>query len=237
MVNRGQHLARKHLAHKQFLGHPGHRFSRPGTRFLPAGYPDENVYVPWVPHTAHKLLTPGHRSGEPPPPPPGQSPEKFVYVYESNFGVGGGQTLPRECFGRVNVTMRTFGRGGGQGNAATGTYWRWGGNLASAAAVYHPLLWGGIVIDLGAIFRAGERVHRERGIYMANHPSRGGPSRTSQKKTLWESCTSTAAPPHHRKDSADSHVARDPTYEPHAGPGSSADMSVFLLREAEFTMV
>ena len=55
-------------------------------RFLPAGYPDENVYVPWVPHTARKLLTPGHRSGDPPtwsgdPPPPGQSPERFVYVY------------------------------------------------------------------------------------------------------------------------------------------------------------
>ena len=32
---------------------------------LPAGYPGENVYVPWVPHTAHKLLTPGHRSGDP----------------------------------------------------------------------------------------------------------------------------------------------------------------------------
>ena len=28
----------------------------------------ENVYVPWVPHTAHKLLTPGHRSGDPWPP-------------------------------------------------------------------------------------------------------------------------------------------------------------------------
>ena len=45
------------------------------------------VYVPWVPHTAHKLLTPGHRSGDPWPPcretptPPGQSPENFVYVY------------------------------------------------------------------------------------------------------------------------------------------------------------
>ena len=35
---------------------------------LPAGYPDENVYIPWVPHTAHKLLTPGHRSGDPWPP-------------------------------------------------------------------------------------------------------------------------------------------------------------------------
>ena len=78
---------RAFLTHKQFLGHPGHRSSRPGTRFLPAGYPDENVYVPWVPHIAHKLWTPGHRSGEPPPhpvgrpPPPGQSPEKLVYVY------------------------------------------------------------------------------------------------------------------------------------------------------------
>ena len=83
----GAEKAHKHLAHKQFLGHPGHRSSRPGTRFLPAGCPDENVYVPWVPHTAHKLLTPGHRSGDPPhpvgrpPPPPGQSPEKYVYVY------------------------------------------------------------------------------------------------------------------------------------------------------------
>ena len=86
--DRGRTLVwHKHLAHKQFLGHPGHRSSRPGTRFLPAGYPDENAYVPWVPHTAHKLLTPGHRSGDSPPtrsgdpPPPGQSPENFIYVY------------------------------------------------------------------------------------------------------------------------------------------------------------
>ena len=35
---------------------------------LPAGYPDEHAYIPWVPHTAHKLLTPGHRSGDPWPP-------------------------------------------------------------------------------------------------------------------------------------------------------------------------
>ena len=28
----------------------------------------KNVYVPWVPHTAHKLLTPGHWSGDPWPP-------------------------------------------------------------------------------------------------------------------------------------------------------------------------
>ena len=54
---------------------------------LPAGHPDENAYIPWVPHTAHKLLTPGHRSGGPwppgreTPPPSGQSPGKFVYVY------------------------------------------------------------------------------------------------------------------------------------------------------------
>ena len=69
--------AHKHLAHKQFLGHPGHRSSRPGTRFLPAGHPDENVCVPWVPHTAHKLLTPGHRSTgreNPPPHPVGRPP-------------------------------------------------------------------------------------------------------------------------------------------------------------------
>ena len=58
----GAGKAHKHLAHKQFLGHPGHRSSRPGTR------PDENVYIPWVPHTAHKLLTPGHRSGDRWPP-------------------------------------------------------------------------------------------------------------------------------------------------------------------------
>ena len=38
-----------------------------GYPLLPAGYPDENFYVPWVPnlHTAHKLLTPDHRSGHP----------------------------------------------------------------------------------------------------------------------------------------------------------------------------
>ena len=45
--------------------------SRPGTR-------TKNFYVPWFPHTAHKLLTPGHRSGDPwppgreTPPPPGR---------------------------------------------------------------------------------------------------------------------------------------------------------------------
>ena len=65
---------REHLAHKQFLGHPGHRSSRPGTRILPAGHSDENVYVPGVLHTAHKLLTPGHRSGDPPPHPVGETP-------------------------------------------------------------------------------------------------------------------------------------------------------------------
>ena len=47
---------------------------------LPAGYPDGNVCVPWVSHTAHKRLTPGPPVGRPPPP-PGQSPEKIVYVY------------------------------------------------------------------------------------------------------------------------------------------------------------
>ena len=36
-----------------------------GCPILPAGCPDENVYVPWVPHTQHKLLTPGHRSEDP----------------------------------------------------------------------------------------------------------------------------------------------------------------------------
>ena len=71
----GPEKAHKHLAHKQFLGHPGQRLSLPGTQILPAGCPDANVYVPWVPHTAHKLLTPGHREtpghpvGRPPPPP------------------------------------------------------------------------------------------------------------------------------------------------------------------------
>ena len=64
--NRGR---KRHINiwHIKNLCHPGHRSSRPGTRFLPAGYPDENVYVPWAPHTARKLLTPGHRSGDPPP--------------------------------------------------------------------------------------------------------------------------------------------------------------------------
>ena len=34
---------------------------------IPAGYPAENVYVPWVPHTTHKHLAPGHPVGRPPP--------------------------------------------------------------------------------------------------------------------------------------------------------------------------
>ena len=33
---------------------------------LLAGCPDENVYVSWVLHTAHKRLTPGHPIGRPP---------------------------------------------------------------------------------------------------------------------------------------------------------------------------
>ena len=40
----------------------------PRSPILLAGYPDENVCVPWDPHTAHELLTPGHRSGDPWPP-------------------------------------------------------------------------------------------------------------------------------------------------------------------------
>ena len=51
--------AHEHLAHKQFLGHPGHRTSRPGTRtkmlmFLGLCTP------------ARKRLTPGHPVGRPP---------------------------------------------------------------------------------------------------------------------------------------------------------------------------
>ena len=42
-------------------------FFRKLESILPAGYPDENVYVPWVTHTAHQLFTPGHQSGDPPP--------------------------------------------------------------------------------------------------------------------------------------------------------------------------
>ena len=80
-------MAHKHLAHKQFLGHPGHRSSRPGTRFLPARYPDENIYVPWVPHTAHQLLTPGHRSGDPPPPPGRETPPPRPGSHQGNLFV------------------------------------------------------------------------------------------------------------------------------------------------------
>ena len=67
-----------------------------GNPIPPGRVPGRNVYVPWVPHTAHKLLTPGHRSGDPPhtrsgdpphpvgrppPPRPGSHRKKFVYVY------------------------------------------------------------------------------------------------------------------------------------------------------------
>ena len=47
---------------------------------VPAGHPEENVYVPWVPHTAHKHLTPGHPVGRTPPL-PRQSPNKIAYVH------------------------------------------------------------------------------------------------------------------------------------------------------------
>ena len=55
---------------------------------LPAGYPDENTYIPWVPRTQHINFwplatgreTPGHPVGRPPPQ-PGQSPEKlFMFM-------------------------------------------------------------------------------------------------------------------------------------------------------------
>ena len=56
------------------IWHTNH-FSVTRSPILPAGYlilpagpdPDGNVYVFGGPHTAHKLLTPGHRSGDPPP--------------------------------------------------------------------------------------------------------------------------------------------------------------------------
>ena len=40
----------------------------------------ENVYIPRVPQTAHKHLTPGHPIGRPPPLSPMQSPDKVVHV-------------------------------------------------------------------------------------------------------------------------------------------------------------
>ena len=81
---------------------------------LPAGYPDENACIPWVPHTAHKLLTPGHRSGDPWPPgrettpPPGQSPEKFVYVYMPfPFLILGTEKVPqRKCVTKILPNVR-----------------------------------------------------------------------------------------------------------------------------------
>ena len=55
--------------------------SSPRSPVLPAGHPDRNVvYFPWVPHAAHKRLTPGPPVGTPPLS-FGQSPKKFVYVY------------------------------------------------------------------------------------------------------------------------------------------------------------
>ena len=34
---------------------------------LPVGYPDQKIYVPWVPKIAHTSLTPGHPTGRLPP--------------------------------------------------------------------------------------------------------------------------------------------------------------------------
>ena len=70
-LQQGPEKAHKHLAHKQVLSHPSHRSSRPGTQSSRPGTRTknfQNVYVPWIPHTAHKLFTPGHRSGDPWPP-------------------------------------------------------------------------------------------------------------------------------------------------------------------------
>ena len=47
----------------------------PRSPILSAGYSDKNIYVCWVPHTAHKHLTAGHPVARlTPPPSPSQSP-------------------------------------------------------------------------------------------------------------------------------------------------------------------
>ena len=52
----------------------------PRSPVFPAGHPEENVYVPWVLHIAHKHLSPGHPVGRAPSS-PRQSPDEIVYVY------------------------------------------------------------------------------------------------------------------------------------------------------------
>ena len=50
-------------AHKQKFTQTTSR--SPRSPVFPAGYPDENIYVLWAPHTGHKHLTPGHPAGIP----------------------------------------------------------------------------------------------------------------------------------------------------------------------------
>ena len=99
------------------------------TPILPAGYPDGNVYVPWVPHTEHKRLTPGPPVGRTPPPHPGSHRKKIVYVYVpfpflSDGGAEGSrskQISKRLCSRVGGHNLRRLDEAGSQAPAAPGT--------------------------------------------------------------------------------------------------------------------
>ena len=52
----------------------------PRSLILPAGHPDEIVYVPWVPKIAHQYLTPGHPLGRPHPHRDGHRANLFMFM-------------------------------------------------------------------------------------------------------------------------------------------------------------
>ena len=72
--------AHKHLAHKQFLGHPGHRSSRPGTRtkmFMLLGFCTKHINF-WPLATGRE--TPGHPVGRPAPHPGSHRKNLFMFM-------------------------------------------------------------------------------------------------------------------------------------------------------------
>ena len=87
----GPEKAHKHLAHKQFLGHSGHRSSRPGTRssrpdtrtkmFMFLGFRTQHINF-WPLATGRE--TPGDLVGRTPPPHPG-SHRKNLFMFMCLF--------------------------------------------------------------------------------------------------------------------------------------------------------